>query len=143
MAEPFATTADVFLLTGHLPEDAGRFDTTDGRPALRRYAAARLARMIGGDLEMLTEPDVTRLAEVFAQTAYHRLAQAIKQVLGNRTASRVTVSGSGGFLAAAAAQMTMPGLIPTNLATLIGEEASTAACAYALVQLLDHHKHER
>lgn len=142
MAEPFATTADVFLLTGHLPENAGRTDTADGRPFLRRHAAARLARMIGGDLEMLTEQDAARLAEALAQTACHRVAQAITRVLENRTPARLIVSGSGSFLPAAAAQPAVPGLTPTHLATLIGEEASAAACAYALVQLLDHHTHE-
>jgi probable H4MPT-linked C1 transfer pathway protein len=53
-AELFATTLDVYLILGLIPEDADNRDTADGRPATRACAHARLARMLGGDAETIT-----------------------------------------------------------------------------------------
>ena len=44
-AEFFATTEDVYLVLGDLLEEPHRTDTSDGRPATRTHALARLARM--------------------------------------------------------------------------------------------------
>src|SRR5262249_59450212 len=52
MAEFFATTLDVYLVLGRIPEDRSDRDTADGRPATVDFAHARLARMLGGDSEM-------------------------------------------------------------------------------------------
>ena len=42
-AELFATTLDVHLLTGGLPEDASDTDTADGRPATKSCAGVSMA----------------------------------------------------------------------------------------------------
>src|SRR5205085_10035094 len=44
-AELFATTLDVYLILGKIPEDSTNLDTADGRPATIDLAHARLARM--------------------------------------------------------------------------------------------------
>src|SRR5262249_41215090 len=56
-AELFATTQDLFLILGWLPEEPANLNTPDGRPATRAAAHARLARMLCADLETSTEKE--------------------------------------------------------------------------------------
>ena len=138
MAEWFATTADVFVLTGDLPEDPERHDTPDGQPLTRQAAARRVLRMVGADLEMSTEQDARELALAFAQTVVDRVSAAIDAVARHRSPNRVVISGSGAFIAQAAAARAVPGgpgVAIDRLADSIGAEASRAACAYAMVRL--------
>jgi probable H4MPT-linked C1 transfer pathway protein len=135
MAEWFASTADAFLLTGHLPESPDSRDTADGRPMLRPNAAARLVRMIGADLEQCTIQDAQSLAQAFFQIAERRIADAILQALDGQSPTTVLVSGSGEFLAAAAATLAIPGAKHVRFSDRIGAPQSIAACAYALLSL--------
>lgn len=131
MAECFATTADVYLLTGDLPEQPGRAMT-------KRHAAAHIVRMIGADLEMLTRADATALAHTFSKTIIQRIGRAINQVCADAApVQRVILSGSGAFIGAAAASAVLGDVPQHDLAQRIGDDAATAACAYALVKLAD------
>src|SRR5262245_30827350 len=60
-AEFFATMHDVYLVLGMEDEDVADTDTADGRPATVANAKARLARVLGGDLETVTTTDVMTL----------------------------------------------------------------------------------
>ena len=135
MAEHFATTADVYLLTGDLAECPECTDTADGRALTRHCAAGRIVRMIGADLEMLTGDQAAALARRFAEAITQRLTSAIGKVLGRTTPQRVILSGSGAFVAAAAARAALGNVPRQHLAESIGESAAAAACAYALLQL--------
>lgn len=66
MAEVFATTADVYRLTGQLPPDADQMPSADGRGKTRLESARRLGRMIGVDVHS-TNP---------MQACAHYIAQA-------------------------------------------------------------------
>lgn len=138
MAESFATTGDAFLLTGELQAEADRYDTADGRPMLREDAAVRIARTVGADMEMMSSHDAADLAHAYIEAACERIAGAIGDVLGDRSPGRVIVSGSGGVLASTAARLALPDTPQTLLADRIGPEASSAACAYALIQLVNN-----
>jgi (4-(4-[2-(gamma-L-glutamylamino)ethyl]phenoxymethyl)furan-2-yl)methanamine synthase len=62
-AERFATMADVWRLVGELPQDADPYPTPDLRGKSTRESAARLARMLGRDLDdagLLAMIDVAR-----------------------------------------------------------------------------------
>ena len=139
MAERFATTRDVFLLTGALPEQPSCTDTADGRPATIACAAARVVRMIGADLEMLTVGDATHLAQAFAKHVEQRVTDAIEQVVARARIERVILSGSGAFAAQGPASTILPDASIVRLVDVIGPGAASAACAYALVQLLDRY----
>ena len=135
MAECFATTADVYLLTGDLPIQPDRTDTADGRPQTIQCAAARLARMIGADLDGLNIDDARELARVFAQIVRDHLIEAMGQVLAGRRPDRVIIGGSGEFVAADAARAGLSDVAQESLAVRFGLAFSEAACAYALVGL--------
>lgn len=135
MAELFATTADVYVLTGDLPERDDFTDTADGRPLTRTDAATRIVRMIGADTDMIDLGGAVSLARTFANRARWRIADAVKQVVAARQFERVIISGSGAFLAEQSASLSLPQVALNRLSDRIGTEASSAACAHALVQL--------
>jgi uncharacterized hydantoinase/oxoprolinase family protein len=61
--EFFATTADVYVLLGDLPEDPEDRGTADGRPLTQAAAQARMARMICLDRDSFSLTDAVRAAE--------------------------------------------------------------------------------
>ncbi|AWM35835.1 Hydantoinase/oxoprolinase [Gemmata obscuriglobus] len=62
-AELFATTLDVYLTLNLIPENPNDCDTADGRPATRKHAHARLARMYCADATEVPEDHTRTLAE--------------------------------------------------------------------------------
>src|SRR5207248_885359 len=62
-AELFATTLDVYLTLGMIPENPTDTDTADGRPATKANARTRLSRMFCGDPETVPGENVVSLAE--------------------------------------------------------------------------------
>jgi uncharacterized hydantoinase/oxoprolinase family protein len=129
MAETFATMHDANLILGYLPEEPDNFDTADGRPATRKYAHARLARMLGGDGESVSVVETRQLAEAAFVMQRKRIAEAIGRH-GNEGTQ--LICGSGEFLARAACDSTKP---IRSMADELGQEISTAACAYAVAML--------
>jgi (4-(4-[2-(gamma-L-glutamylamino)ethyl]phenoxymethyl)furan-2-yl)methanamine synthase len=107
-AELFATIHDAYLLLGRIPEDPIGTDTADNRPEMKRFAHARIARMIGGDGTTVSEAETLRLASLATNTQFQLLQSAVQrqvrrlftlqyESLGTR---RIAVlSGSGEFLA--------------------------------------------
>ncbi|MBN9120194.1 MAG: H4MPT-linked C1 transfer pathway protein [Planctomycetes bacterium] len=89
-AELFATALDVYLALGMIPEDRDDCDTADGRPATRKYARARLSRMIGGDSETVSEERVQQLAEECHWRQRGRLSQNLSRI-GDRLADMTSV----------------------------------------------------
>ncbi len=53
-AEWFATSADLYVLLDQLPENEKDLDTPDGRPLTKPFCHARLARMLGGDADLIS-----------------------------------------------------------------------------------------
>lgn len=101
-AEVFATMADVYRLTGELPEDADIGATPDGAPADVPSSARRLARQAGCDYRNEELPLWRGLAAFLAGRQLETLAQAAERCLRNaelRQPVPVVGSGNGRFLA--------------------------------------------
>jgi hypothetical protein len=79
-AELFATTLDAYLTLGFIPENPNDCDTADGRPATRKHAHARLARMYCADAEMVPEDHIRTLAEGIRDQQIKRLEGCIGRV---------------------------------------------------------------
>jgi len=140
MNELFAVTEDIYVLTDDQPEQAAHIDTVDGRPMTKRYAATRVVRMVGGDLEMMTLDEATALAHSFADIVTGRIAEAIAKVMFMPKAPRTTrviVSGSGAFIGEKAAKAAVKHAPVEYLSQQIGDAGSQAAAAHALLQLRD------
>ncbi|HEY7427785.1 MAG TPA: hydantoinase/oxoprolinase family protein [Gemmataceae bacterium] len=139
-AEVFATTLDVYLVLGWLPEDADDRNTADGRPATRAAAHARLARMICADLETSTQEERQRLAERAATRQVSLIGEALDLVLDRilvgDTLLTVLLGGEGEFLAQRAVHE--QGLHPIKeilVSEYLSPYISRAACAYAVAML--------
>jgi len=140
-AELFATTIDLYLLSGDLPEDTADCETADNRPATREAAHNRIAHQICCDTSECDVHAAQEIARQLADQQLDTLAAALKTVMARLTQplQRIVISGSGAFLAErlVAADPNLRHLPVVNLQSLLSPETSTAACAYALAALAD------
>lgn len=130
MAEHFATTADVFRLTGDLPEDADLHPAADGGPKTREASARRLLRMVGADLDAETAPQAERLAGWLTEAALRRLSDAAALALSRADiapAGTVYGAGVGRFLAARLARRL--GLLYRDVGGLWSADPTLASAA--------------
>ncbi len=101
MAEHFATTADVYRLTGELDERCDQHPSADGAEKSPQASARRLARMIGRDARDRPLESWRALAASFRATQLERIRRAAQQVLLRAAVAPVGVvvaAGSGAFL---------------------------------------------
>lgn len=136
MAELFATSLDVFLLTGEIPDRPEDCNTADGRPATREAALARIARTVGGDPESIAPAE----AELIARHIRCALIARVEAALASHarrvnTVDRVFAAGEGEFVVQEATRRVLPGVPVETLSERAGPEASRAACAFALLKL--------
>jgi probable H4MPT-linked C1 transfer pathway protein len=106
-AERFATMADVWRLTGDLPEDADPYPTADQRGKSGPESAARLARMLGRDASEAALGEWIALARYFADCQLGAIEDASRG-LAERDAlppgAPVIGAGCGRFVAKALAE---------------------------------------
>ncbi|MBQ0960684.1 H4MPT-linked C1 transfer pathway protein [Ideonella sp. 4Y11] len=100
MNEWFATTADVYRLTGELDPAHDQQPSADNGPKDEAGSQARLARMVGCDRRDATAEAWRQLAGQWRAAQLARLADAWQQVQPQRP-ERVVVAGAGAFLAPA------------------------------------------
>lgn len=108
MAEHFATAADVYRLTGELPQDADLGATADGRGKSLEESARRLARMIGCDADVDAPLAAwTALAEYVAELQLRRIHDACGHALSDHAigaGAPLVGAGAGSFVVRKAAQ---------------------------------------
>jgi probable H4MPT-linked C1 transfer pathway protein len=96
MAEHFATTADVYRLTGELSAGADQLPSADNGEKTVRASARRLARMVGRDGESASPPAWRKCARYLADVQLWRVQQACERVLSRvGMPSRVSLIGAG------------------------------------------------
>ncbi|MBL8541514.1 MAG: S-layer protein [Betaproteobacteria bacterium] len=136
MAEHFATTADVYRLTGELAEPVDLHPAADGGPKTREASARRIARMIGRDAGTAPPAAWTELARFFAEQQLERLQAAARLVIaraGLPHGAPLVGAGTGAFLARKlASRLDRPYTDFAALATRSGaSEDDLMACAPA------------
>jgi hypothetical protein len=136
-AELFATTADVYVMLGELPEQPEDTATADGRPLTQLYARERLARMICADGATFDDRDARCAAEAIQEAQLAQLRTAVDQVASNmpEPLECIVVSGAGEFLAVRLAAETQAHGQVISLASELGADASLCAPAHALAVL--------
>jgi probable H4MPT-linked C1 transfer pathway protein len=96
MAEYFATTADVYRLTGELPEGADQLPAADNGGKTVRDSARRLARMVGRDFESASLSAWRQCARHLAELQLLKIRQACDRVLSRvKEAERAPLVGAG------------------------------------------------
>ncbi len=140
-AELFATTLDLYLLLGDIPEDETDRETANGQPATRRAAHDRLARMLCGDRNEVSLEEALPVARFLADVQRQRLAGSLDRVLAQLPGQceSVVVSGSGAFLARRLIDENRRLVTAkvTSLDELLSPGIAEAACAYALAILAE------
>jgi probable H4MPT-linked C1 transfer pathway protein len=132
MAEHFATTADVFRLTGDLPDGADLHDAADGGEKTVEASARRLLRIVGADLDADSLPEAQALARFLSEVALRRLCDAAALVLsrpGGLADPAVYGAGVGRFLALRLAERL--GLMYRDVGALWAEDLADAASSCA------------
>ena len=141
-AELFATTQDVYVVLGMVPESPDDRDTADGRPLTIAYSLARLARMLGGDRETAPDGLAIDLANSVHRLLLADIAEATRRVyFGPENPPKlrtVIVAGAGEFLA-----RQIPPLVPgtetirqvVSLNDELGPAVSACAPAHAVAVL--------
>ena len=136
-AELFATTLDLWLLTGDLPERPDNRETADGRPTTVEAAWSRLAHQICCDRSECSLEEAQRIAQFLADRQVESLAAAERTVAARFAPwETVITSGEGEFLIDKL--LARVGAAPKSrlsLSRLLGPTHSSAACAYALARL--------
>ncbi len=144
-AEFFATSHDAHLLLGNLPEDPTDCDTADSRAATVRGAHSRIAHMIGGDRNTVSEAETLRLATLAADRQYQLVLNAVERMT-RRTMGLIResvgvrrwaiTSGSGEFLARRAVQSLRTNFDDVvSLTDRLGPNLSECAPAFAVATL--------
>lgn len=138
-AEWFATTLDVYLTLGEIPEDADDRNTANGRPATRPAAHDRLARMFCCDRTEFTADEAHALAVELAEVQVETICAAAERVLDRQTApvEMLILSGSGSFLARKVAErLRWPGNVRLiSLGDQFSPALAECACAFAVAEL--------
>jgi hypothetical protein len=138
-AELFATTLDVYLALGQLPEDPNDTETANGRPATIAAAHDRLARCLCCDATEFSAEDMWVMSAAIAQAQRRQIARGIDAVLAAQGCApqRLVISGAGSFLAdqTVAEIGALAGAETVRLADHFGPAIAEAACAFALARL--------
>jgi hypothetical protein len=132
--EVFATTWDVYVTLGDLPEDPQADETADGRPATRIAARDRLARCVCADRDTFDAQDAKALAGAVAIAQTSKIGIAASQVLRGMAQPPRTaiISGLGEFLARRVVERLKLSATLVSLSDLLGPVVSQSAPAHAL-----------
>jgi (4-(4-[2-(gamma-L-glutamylamino)ethyl]phenoxymethyl)furan-2-yl)methanamine synthase len=133
-AELFATTADVYVTLGALPEHADNVATADGRPLTKELARERLARMICADSATFSAADAAEAAASVREAQVATIRNAVEKVVTAMPgpAGCVVLSGGGAFLGSRVADRLEPPVKLIVLEEQIGPKASDCGPAHAL-----------
>jgi (4-(4-[2-(gamma-L-glutamylamino)ethyl]phenoxymethyl)furan-2-yl)methanamine synthase len=145
MNEWFATTADVYRLTGELWPDHDQHASADNGPKTEAASRARIARMIGRDARDASDAEWRRFAQAWRHEQLRTLEAHLAQVAAQHerlAAAPIVGAGCGRFLAAALAREEARGYVDfARLAGVAGdapdraEWASTCAPSVAVAML--------
>jgi hypothetical protein len=135
-AELFATTADIYVLLGKLPEEPDATWTADGRPLTAEFARERLARMICADGWFFSPNDAGLAAEYVFARQLVRLRAAVAQATGAvESIECAVICGEGEFLARRVFEGKLSNLSVISLAGHLGPKVSKCGPAHAVAVL--------
>ena len=143
-AEHFATTADIYRLTGELDAISDLADTADGKGKTLEESARRLARMLCHDMADASMSEWAELARAFRQLQLEKLVAAAHtqfEVHGLYLEGPIVAAGAGSFLAQALAEqlghdcLSVAELITAETPELT-QQAGVCFPAYAVARLV-------
>lgn len=94
-SELFAITADVHMVLGNIKEDEYTCSTTDGTGKSREECMQRLARVVCGDMDMLSPDEIKEIAEFIYKKQVERIKDALLEVSKREKIEKVIITGLG------------------------------------------------
>lgn len=138
-SEYFTIAGDVHLLLGHIQSDEYQWPTPDGRGTTANEAKGRLARLICGDIEMLSDDEVMAIARYLYEKQVEQVADALRQIFSRIGRPLPLVcAGSGRCLLNAAASQV--GVKAIDVSEIFGAEQSKIFPAWSLCMMLAAHQ---
>jgi probable H4MPT-linked C1 transfer pathway protein len=137
MNEYFASSADVHRILGDLPDGADKMSTADGREKTVEASRARLARMIGREVDEGADSEWAGLAAWFAEAQIRQITDAASLRLSRNDvadAAPVVAAGVGEGLAAEAARRLRRPCV--GFSSLIAAPVEASHCAPAVAVAL-------
>jgi len=126
-AEHFATTADIYRLTGELIDEDDMVETADGAGKTELESARRLARMIGRDVEDEEISAWKTLAFEFRKAQLMRLQEALTSLVDTNQDMPLLGAGAGRFLVQALANKMNRSYL--DVESLLNTSKSATRCA--------------
>lgn len=135
-SEFFAQSGDVHLFLGNIKPDEYTVDTPDGRGLSRREVAARIARVICADLDLLSYKDIEDISRYVYDAQVDYIADGIKRFLAHHnnftSDTPVYVTGLGASFLAVPALRRNGFRDIRYLSEYIGSKGAKATPAFAL-----------
>jgi uncharacterized hydantoinase/oxoprolinase family protein len=125
--------ADAYVLLGRLDAADYTCPTPDGRDSSPLACAERLARLVCADREMLSEPEIIKIARYLVECQLRVVSEGLLQVVSRGDEAAVAPAGVGAFLAAEVAGRLGLAVLPAG--SIWGNEGA-ALPAVAAARLL-------
>ncbi|MGL4670058.1 MAG: hydantoinase/oxoprolinase family protein [Methanobacteriaceae archaeon] len=94
-SELFAITGDVFNVLSKIKTSDYSCDTPDGMGKSKKDSMHRIARVLCADLDILSEKDISEIAESFYKNQVLEIAEGIKEVASREKLDTVVCTGLG------------------------------------------------
>jgi probable H4MPT-linked C1 transfer pathway protein len=146
-SELFALSGDVHIILGNIKSEQYVSETADGKGATRTEALTRLARLVCADTEMLTEKDLTIIAQHIYEKQVQQITAGLSQVYSrvkNAVLDKVPVLVAGlgkDFLARKAAEQVGVDVV-LDLGELLSNNVSLAVPAVGVALMTAKHVEE-
>jgi probable H4MPT-linked C1 transfer pathway protein len=143
-SELFALSGDIHLILGNITEGQYTSETADGRGKTRQEALSRLARLVCADTEMLTEKELTTIAQYIYEKQVQQITTGLSKVYNRAkkaasTKVPVLVAGLGkDFLAHKAAERLCAAVV-MDLGSLLPKGVSLAVPAVGVALMTAKH----
>jgi probable H4MPT-linked C1 transfer pathway protein len=127
-SELFAITADVHMVLGNITEEDYTCSTPDGAGKSKEECMRRISRVICGDLDMLNQFDIEKIAAYIYKKQVQKVAEALLEVSKREKITKVVTTGLGmDIIGAKAAEIA--GLESTGMDKLLKKEECVVAPA--------------
>jgi len=147
-SELFALSGDVHLILGNIKREQYINETADGKGTTHKEALTRLARLICADTEMLTEKELTTIAQYIYEKQIQQITTGLSQVYKHAkniasTKVPILVAGLGkNFLAQKAAEQ-IEADTTMDLGKMLPDKVSLAAPAVGVALMVAKQAEEK
>ncbi|MHA2372203.1 MAG: hydantoinase/oxoprolinase family protein [Candidatus Thorarchaeota archaeon] len=134
-SEYFATSADIHRILGNITEEEYIIDTADGRGKDRENCMARVARLVCGDSDSLTEAQIIDIANQVWDLQVKDISDGLMQVIEEHRLDiheeQIVLSGLGSGFLGMIASTRIGAMKITYLTEILGIDERVPATAYA------------